>query len=171
MKKLLISLLLGVTMLGGMGCSSNDNVVKIDTPQGEVTAVLTEEDKVKLNENKKIKEEAKKYVEEHREEVLDEMAEEGLLSEEFVKEKKEELASEEGIIEPEEFEKEVKKEKKPNQVVIEKPEKPEEKVWVTGSGSKYHAHNHCGRTNKKDARQITLKEAEDKMLSPCKKCF
>lgn len=168
MKKLLISLLLGVTMLGGMGCSSNDNVVKIDTPQGEVTAVLTEEDKVKLDENKKIKEEAKKYVEEHREEVLDEMAEEGLLSEEFVKEKKEELASEEEIIEPEEFEKEVKKEKKPSQVVTEKPG---EKVWVTGTGSKYHAHNHCGKTNKKDARQITLKEAEDKMLSPCKKCF
>lgn len=43
-------------------------------------------------------------------------------------------------------------------------------VWVTGSGSKYHSHNSCGKTNSRNARLVSLSEAQ-KNYTPCKKCF
>lgn len=43
-------------------------------------------------------------------------------------------------------------------------------VWVTGSGSKYHSHNSCGKTNSRNARLVSLPEAQ-KRCAPCKKCF
>lgn len=43
-----------------------------------------------------------------------------------------------------------------------------EKVWVTASGSKYHSKSDCGGIS--NAYQITLSEAEQRGLTPCKKC-
>ncbi len=43
-----------------------------------------------------------------------------------------------------------------------------EKVWVTASGSKYHSKSDCGGIS--NAYQITLEEAEQRGLTPCKKC-
>ena len=43
-----------------------------------------------------------------------------------------------------------------------------ETVWVTASGSKYHSKSDCGGIS--NAYQITLEEAEQRGLTPCKKC-
>ena len=43
-----------------------------------------------------------------------------------------------------------------------------ETVWVTASGSKYHTKSDCGGIS--NAYQITLEEAEQRGLTPCKKC-
>ncbi len=43
-----------------------------------------------------------------------------------------------------------------------------EKVWVTASGSKYHSKSDCGGMS--NAYEITLEEAKQRGLTPCKKC-
>lgn len=45
----------------------------------------------------------------------------------------------------------------------------QKKVWVGESGTKYHSRSNC--SNMKNARQITLDEAEAQGYSPCKKCY
>lgn len=45
----------------------------------------------------------------------------------------------------------------------------EQTVYVTATGHKYHRIPKCGNT--KSSRPVTLQEAEDMGLSPCKKCF
>lgn len=42
-------------------------------------------------------------------------------------------------------------------------------VYVSKSGSKYHSKADC--SNMKNAEKITLKEAKDRGLSPCKRCY
>lgn len=70
-----------------------------------------------------------------------------------------------------------------NQVVEEPTPEPEPQpeptpdtgdsrlVWKTATGSKYHSHNSCGRTNPANATQITEAEAQALGLEPCSKCF
>ena len=42
-------------------------------------------------------------------------------------------------------------------------------VYVSKSGSKYHSKADC--SNMKNAEKITLKEAKNRVLSPCKRCY
>lgn len=42
-------------------------------------------------------------------------------------------------------------------------------VYVSKSGSKYHSKADC--SNMKNAEKITLKEAKNRGLSPCKRCY
>lgn len=44
-------------------------------------------------------------------------------------------------------------------------------VWISGSGSKYHSRSDCGTMNPDNAKQISRTEAEEKGMSPCKKCY
>lgn len=44
-------------------------------------------------------------------------------------------------------------------------------VWLSATGSKYHAHNHCGTMNPDKATQVSLDEAKSKGMTACKKCF
>lgn len=47
----------------------------------------------------------------------------------------------------------------------------EDTVWISGSGSKYHSRSDCGTMNPDNAKQISRTEAEEKGMSPCKKCY
>jgi len=42
-------------------------------------------------------------------------------------------------------------------------------VWVSGSGSKYHSKADC--SGMEDAKEITLKEAQDDGKTACKRCY
>ena len=44
-------------------------------------------------------------------------------------------------------------------------------VWETATGKCYHSTNHCGKTNPKKAKQITLEQAKSKGLKKCSKCW
>ena len=44
-------------------------------------------------------------------------------------------------------------------------------VWETATGKCYHSTNHCGKTNPKKAKQITLEQAKAKGLKKCSKCW
>lgn len=44
-------------------------------------------------------------------------------------------------------------------------------VWLSATGSKYHAHNHCGTMNPDKAIQVSLTEAQNKGMRACEKCF
>lgn len=44
-------------------------------------------------------------------------------------------------------------------------------VWVSATGSKYHSINNCGKMNPDKAIQMTEKEAQDKGLEACSKCW
>lgn len=46
-----------------------------------------------------------------------------------------------------------------------------EMVWLSATGSKYHSKNNCGKMNPDKARQVTLKEAQDKGYERCSKCW
>lgn len=58
-----------------------------------------------------------------------------------------------------------------NTINTAKPDKSKMKVWVasSGKGTKYHSHEDC--PNLKDSVQMTLKEAEMKKYTECKKCY
>lgn len=45
----------------------------------------------------------------------------------------------------------------------------EQMVWISQSGSKYHSNSSC--SNMKNPTQITISEAQDRGLEPCKKCY
>ena len=45
----------------------------------------------------------------------------------------------------------------------------EQMVWVSQSGSKYHSNSSC--SNMKNPTQITISEAQNQGLEPCKKCY
>lgn len=45
----------------------------------------------------------------------------------------------------------------------------EQMVWVSQSGSKYHSNSSC--SNMKNPTQITISEARNRGLEPCKKCY
>ena len=45
----------------------------------------------------------------------------------------------------------------------------EQMVWVSQSGSKYHSNSSC--SNMKNPTQITISEAQNRGLEPCKKCY
>lgn len=45
----------------------------------------------------------------------------------------------------------------------------EQMVWVSQSGSKYHSNSSC--SNMKNPTQITISEAKNQGLEPCKKCY
>lgn len=51
------------------------------------------------------------------------------------------------------------------------PAQPGPLVWITETGSKYHAINTCGRTNPNNARQVTLEQAVALGLQACDKCY
>lgn len=44
-------------------------------------------------------------------------------------------------------------------------------VWITATGSKYHAINTCGKTNPNNASQVTLEQAVALGLQACGKCY
>lgn len=44
-------------------------------------------------------------------------------------------------------------------------------VWVTETGKRYHNTNNCGNTNSSAAYQISLSEAQQKNMQPCKNCY
>ena len=44
-------------------------------------------------------------------------------------------------------------------------------VWQTATGKCYHSRNNCGKTNPKNAKQITLEQAKAKGLKKCSKCW
>lgn len=44
-------------------------------------------------------------------------------------------------------------------------------VWVSATGSKYHSINNCGKMNPDKAIQMTEKEAQDRGLEACSKCW
>lgn len=46
-----------------------------------------------------------------------------------------------------------------------------EYVWKSVSGSKYHSNNTCSGMNPNKSVKVTLEEAENQGLEPCKKCF
>lgn len=48
------------------------------------------------------------------------------------------------------------------------PEPVESRVWVSASGSRYHAKADC--SNMKDPAQLSLEEAKARGLTPCKRC-
>lgn len=43
--------------------------------------------------------------------------------------------------------------------------------WKSATGDKYHSKNNCGKMNPNKAKQITVEEAENLGLAPCKKCW
>lgn len=43
-------------------------------------------------------------------------------------------------------------------------------VWLSATGSKYHSIPNCGRMNPANARQVTLAEAQQLGIEPCKNC-
>ena len=45
----------------------------------------------------------------------------------------------------------------------------EQMVWISQSGSKYHSNSSC--SNMKNPTQITISEAQNRGLEPCKKCY
>ena len=45
----------------------------------------------------------------------------------------------------------------------------EQMVWISQSGRKYHSNSSC--SNMKNPTQITISEAQDRGLEPCKKCY
>lgn len=45
----------------------------------------------------------------------------------------------------------------------------EQMVWVSQSGGKYHSNSSC--SNMKNPTQITISEAQNRGLEPCKKCY
>lgn len=47
----------------------------------------------------------------------------------------------------------------------------EEGVFITTSGSRFHIKDDCGSMNPENAQKITVKEAIEKELSPCKICL
>lgn len=51
------------------------------------------------------------------------------------------------------------------------PAQPGPMVWITETGSKYHAINTCGKTNPNNARQVTLEQAVALGLQACDKCY
>lgn len=42
-------------------------------------------------------------------------------------------------------------------------------VWIPASGSKYHSNSSCSNMN--NPTQVTLSEAQNMGLTPCKKCY
>ena len=42
-------------------------------------------------------------------------------------------------------------------------------VWITATGSKYHSHGNCGKS--RYVSQVSLADAENRGLTPCKKCY
>lgn len=42
-------------------------------------------------------------------------------------------------------------------------------VWITKTGKKYHRTSHCGNT--KNARKVTLQDAQDMGYKPCQNCY
>lgn len=63
--------------------------------------------------------------------------------------------------------------KKPKTTTSEDTSSPAESeyVWLSATGSKYHAIPNCGRMNPDKARQITKKEALEYGYEACDKCF
>lgn len=65
------------------------------------------------------------------------------------------------------------------EILPKEEEKKEEKieltldgeVYTTKSGSRFHIKNDCGSMNPDNANKITVKDALDKGLSPCKICL
>lgn len=63
----------------------------------------------------------------------------------------------------------------PKPVTTAKPKKQTEingstsYVWVTKTGSKYHRISNCG--NSQTSRRVTLQDAKDMGLAPCKNCY
>lgn len=53
--------------------------------------------------------------------------------------------------------------------VIEETEPPEEMVWISASGSRYHCKPSC--SNMKNPSEVTKSYAESLNLTPCKKCY
>lgn len=51
------------------------------------------------------------------------------------------------------------------------PQPQGQMVWISATGSKYHAINNCGRMNPNTASYVTINEAINMGLSPCSKCF
>lgn len=51
----------------------------------------------------------------------------------------------------------------------EQQQPQEQMVWVSQSGSKYHSNSSC--SNMKNPTQITISEAQNRGLEPCKKCY
>lgn len=51
------------------------------------------------------------------------------------------------------------------------PIQPQNYVWLSATGEKYHKIPNCGRMNPNTAKQITLEEAIQLGYSPCSKCF
>ncbi len=47
----------------------------------------------------------------------------------------------------------------------------EDEVFITASGSRFHVKDDCGSMNPENAQKITVKEALEKELSPCKICL
>lgn len=60
-----------------------------------------------------------------------------------------------------------------NKTVEEKPVSKQTNsgvlVWLSETGTKYHAINNCGRMNPDNATQVTLEDAKNS-YSPCSKC-
>ena len=60
-----------------------------------------------------------------------------------------------------------------NKIVKEKPDSKQTNssvlVWLSETGTKYHAINNCGRMNPDNATQVTLDEAKNS-YGPCSKC-
>ncbi|MGL5244687.1 MAG: hypothetical protein ACRC7R_05855, partial [Sarcina sp.] len=44
-------------------------------------------------------------------------------------------------------------------------------VYKTATGSKYHSHNKCGKSNPSTTHPLTVRDAESMGLGPCAKCF
>lgn len=50
-------------------------------------------------------------------------------------------------------------------------EEYEQNVWISATGSKYHATSECGSGNPNKATEISVSDAEEQGYSPCKRCF
>ena len=49
--------------------------------------------------------------------------------------------------------------------------KKSDKVYVTKSGTKFHIKNDCGQMNPDNASEITVEDALNRGLGPCKRCL
>ena len=47
----------------------------------------------------------------------------------------------------------------------------EDAVYITASGTRFHIKNDCGQMDPQKAQQVTVKQALDKGLTPCKRCL